>query len=443
VSRLAKDSTITIIARALVLILAMLNSIIIARQLGPTLQGSYNVIVLIMITSTTLFLLSLASANAFLGARHPHELHLMLGNSLVAALILGAVAIIILEALLHWQPIQNYLDSNGISQMIFRPLLFLIPVLLISHLVREVIRANGQIVVYNLLAFLGVFINLCVLVILFSLEIDTLTAAIYAWVSAQTTLAVLAVALAFRAVNFQIGVSWRVFKSSLSFGLRGHGGVITQFLNCRLDVFLIGWFLTPTAIGHYAIATILAERIWEIPTSIRTALVYHVSITEKDPHLMTARVTRVVSLLIGCLSLGLIVLSNPFIRLLYGDDYLPAVAALVLIQPGIWAFSVGKLLSVYIASINRPEIGTLAGLVALIATLILDLALIPAWGIAGAAVASSISYIISTIIITRFFLHMTGLTLAEVVIIQQADIQFVRRLFGDTMKRLKIMWGQV
>ena len=68
-------------------------------------------------------------------------------------------------------------------------------------------------------------------------------------------------------------------------------------------------------------------------------------------------------------------------------------------MPGVWALSLGKLLAIHLAGAGRPKVGTVAAVASLIATLALDLLLIPLWGIQGAAIASSVAYTLSTVII--------------------------------------------
>jgi O-antigen/teichoic acid export membrane protein len=178
--------------------------------------------------------------------------------------------------------------------------------------------------------------------------------------------------------------------------------------------------------------------MWEIPSSIRTALMYHAAIDEVNAAVVTARVARMVSLLIGTFCLVLIVFSYPFIYLVYGADYVPVVPALILLLPGVWLFSIGKLLAVYLSSENRPEIGAYTGLVALAVTIILDIMLIPTLGIVGAAIASSVSYGVSSCIIAVVFMRMTHLPLRDIIFVQRQDLAYLSRLLLSARRRFSI-----
>lgn len=434
-SQLAKDSTITLISRIIYLILALVTNIVIARQLGPSLQGTYQVVILVLNTTNLFFLFGLSSANVFLGARQPEQLPFMVGNSIIAALFLGIFAIFILEILIQFTPFRQYLTENGIPIQLLQFVLLMIPLMLMWSYLREIIHATGHITIYNLLSISQILIQLCLLIMLFTINEDKLLSAIYAWAISYILQTILTIYLALKVVSFQFGINWQIFKQSISFGLRNHGGAITQFLNYRLDFFIIGIFFAPAYIGYYSIATLYAERMWEIPTAIRTALMYHAASDESNAAMMTARVSRVVSFIVGLLCLLMMLFSYPFIYILYGESYLPAVTAMILLMPSVWAFSIGKLLAVYIASENRPEIGALTGFISLIVTVILDILLIPQMGIAGAAIASSISYMVSSIIIVYVFLRMSNLELKNVLFIHRQDISYMMRMMARIRQR--------
>ena len=437
-SQLAKDSAITIVSRIIFIALAFLTNIIVARQLGPTRQGTYQVVILILNTTNMFFLFGLGSANIFLGARQPAQLPFMVGNSLMAAFVLGVLALALTEGFLFWAPVQGYMTENGVPMALMRSVLWTLPVLLLWSFLREIIHATGRITLYNLLSLLQALIQLSLVIALFTIRQDKLQSAVYAWITSYVALTVPTVYLALKAVDFQIGLNWPVFKQSLSFGLRNHVAVVTQFLNYRLDIFLIGIFLAPAFIGFYGIATLYAERVGEIPSSIRTALMYHAANDEASAATITARVTRVISSLVGLFSVFMIFVSYPFIYFVYGEAYLPVVPALILLLPGVWALSIGKLLAVYLASENRPEIGAYTSLAVLIVTVVLDIVLIPTMGIAGAAIASSISYGVFSIIIAYVFMQMSHLPLKEILIIQRQDLMYLARMLTIMKRRIAV-----
>jgi O-antigen/teichoic acid export membrane protein len=435
---LIKDSTITFITRGLVFVIALGSSIVIARVLGPSLKGSYNLLMLIINVASMFVLVGLGSANVFYGARDPDkELPVLTGNSLVAALGLGAMGIIGVELITFLPVFQKYLTDNGIRVLWVRGLALSLPLALANAYLIEIVRARGDIARYNLVAIWNVFTSFVGIVVLVWFLDQGLPGAIYAWAISVALVFGLTVWLALRAAGSRPRFEGATLRRSFSFGMRLYPGNIAQFLNYRLDRFLVALFLTPAEVGLYATAAALSERLWEIPHSIRTVLLQRVAATsdEKTASATTARVSRVVVVLVGGMCLVVVLLSHFIILLLYGADYLPAAPALIALMPGTWTLSVGKLLAIHLSGSGRPEVGTMGALASLASTVALDLLLIPRFGIVGASVASSVSYTLSTVVILIVFLRVTGLGVADVVVLHRADVLVLRQVFTKALRR--------
>ncbi len=432
---LIKDSTVTVIARGLVLGLSAASTVIISRELQPALKGSYSILMLLMMVTLMLSSFSVVSANVYLGARNRENLPALAGNSFPAGLGLGLLGVLIIELLALTPAFQEYLTSNGIPVDWVRWFILLLPLLQLEAYLREIVRAAGRLGQYNLLAvmeYLTIFAGLIILVL--SLH-GSISGAIYAWVIGQTITALVTIWLAARAAGGPLRFEWPMLRQSFIFGLRLHPGTVAQFLNYRLDLFLVGLFLSPTEVGLYATATVLAEILWEIPNSIRTVLVYQVSANHQRAVDMTARVSRVIYALIGGLCLLVAVFAYPLIDLLYGEAYVAAVPALMCLLPGIWALSFGKLLVVYLTANGKPEVATLSAVVSLVSTVLLDLLLIPRIGIVGAAIASSVSYCLTTMVVTWVFLRSTRLSLSETILLRYADVLLLYSAFTNVLQR--------
>lgn len=433
-STLAKDSTVSLISRVVVLGAAMLTSAMISRTLGASLQGTYNVFVLIVNTSMTIFSFSASVGTIILGAQDPKRLPQLLGNALIMASALGGLALLSVFLLLQVPTSQEYLQENGIDDLMIAGILLMLPVTMYTVFLREIIRGAGWITQYNVVMVLPYLSNLVFLVAALILQPGMVAGAVAAWVTAQVITMLVIAYMAWRAAGFRIGVDLKLMRFSLGYGARSHLGLVSQLLNYRLYVFLIGVFLPTDYIGYYTISTLYAERIWEFPTAIRTALLYHASANSKDAPQITAQTTRVAMVFVTLTTAGLAVVAYPFIILVHGPAFQPAVLPLIILMPGVWMLSLGKLLGVYLASINRPEIGTYAGIISLVVTLFLDLWLIPQLGIPGAALASSVSYTVSTLVITGYFLRVTGLKWMDVSVIRRSDLYLLRRALNRMMR---------
>jgi O-antigen/teichoic acid export membrane protein len=123
----------------------------------------------------------------------------------------------------------------------------------------------------------------------------------------------------------------------------------------------------------------------------------------------------------------------PFI---YGEEFRYSIAPLLFLMPGVVAIGPAFVLASYIAGIGRPQINLFIALIGLFFTATLDLWLIPQFNIVGAALASTVSYSLSTILTVWYFLRKSHLKLWDMFLIKSADIALARPLISNLYQRL-------
>jgi len=107
---------------------------------------------------------------------------------------------------------------------------------------------------------------------------------------------------------------------------------------------------------------------------------------------------------------------------------------LLILLPGIWFQSSGDLSSYVLAGRGRPGMSSVLAGVQGIATVALDLLLIPPFGAVGAAVASLLAYTLYGVISLRVLGHQTGERTRSLLVLNRAELGMVvdrlRRLAG-------------
>ena len=91
---------------------------------------------------------------------------------------------------------------------------------------------------------------------------------------------------------------------------------------------------------------------------------------------------------------------------------------------GIIAVAVNSMLSHFFSGTGRPYINTIGSVIGLVLTLSLGLILIPSYGIYGAAITASLSYLASLIFQFIAFTAITKTTVSE-YFIKKADFRFI------------------
>ena len=208
---------------------------------------------------------------------------------------------------------------------------------------------------------------------------------------------------------------------------------LVQFLNFRLDVFLVAAFAGARELGLYALAVGLGQLLWITSSSVATVLLPRVASSPPiEGARQAAQLTRI-TLLIGVAgAAALALIASPLINIVYGQAYAEAVPMLLALLPGIVAYVAVKVLTAYLVGVGRLRITVIVSLIGLIATLVLDFTLIPRLGALGAAIASSVSYSLSAIVMVRWTMKVAGLPARAFLLIQRVDLL----VFGNAVRRL-------
>ncbi|TYL38950.1 polysaccharide biosynthesis protein [Natronococcus pandeyae] len=182
-------------------------------------------------------------------------------------------------------------------------------------------------------------------------------------------------------------------------GYLGSTIVFFLFLNSlyHVDVILLQYWTTDETVGYYKGALSIAEFLWLAPTAVQLVLLQRISNLWASGDLeaiqrQAGRATRYVFLFTALLAVGVAALATEFVPLYLGSAFEPSITPLLLLLPGVLGFAVAR----PTLAINQGRRSLRPLLVATggcsLVNLALNLALIPAYGMAGAAVATSIGY---------------------------------------------------
>lgn len=414
--------------------LNFLFSVLVARMLGPTGKGAISLIVLVAALLAMFGNMGISMANIYHIGKSKYPLSSVVGNSFFFSLSMGGVLALVYLALFFIFRATLVKDLE-FSFMVFASLL--VPFMLFNVLMEGVFVGKNLIVEMNkisviapLLALIGAFVFL---EFVMPLRIIGAVIAIL-FGNAATSFAYLNKAL--KLTSRKLTASLELFKESILYGIKGQAGNIVQFFNYRLDFFLVYYFVNISQLGIYAISVGLAELIWRVPNSAATVLFPRIASSNSFE---TAHFTMAVSRRIFLIMLGFVILlvitGKLAIFILFGGRFSGAYVPLLLLTPGVMVLGISNVLAIDLAGRGRPEVRTYGAAIAAIATLVLDLLLIPKIGINGAALASSISYTIAAAVIVYFFRKLTRSPLRNIAVPSRADFQYFFSLLGDATRK--------
>lgn len=165
----------------------------------------------------------------------------------------------------------------------------------------------------------------------------------------------------------------------------------------HVDILLLRPLTGAQSTAYYKGALLVAEFLWVVPIAIQNALV-HVSSSmwaeeqyDGIDHL-ASRITRYTLLFHVLLVMGLAVLAEPFVRLYFGQDFVAAVGPLYILLPGALGYALTRPLIGIGKGKGDLRVLVYATVVSATANLVLNLILIPRYGMYGAAVATTVGY---------------------------------------------------
>jgi O-antigen/teichoic acid export membrane protein len=414
--------------------LAFLINMIIARVLGPSGKGTVALVVLVPAFASLFLRFGVDIANIYFLGSKKHTLQAILGNSLMVVIATNLVAV---PLYIIFIPLISDTIAAGVEPSLLLLASLLLPLNLIIGYLSPIFLGLQRVKKYNFITLWGKVTALFFILIL----VVALRLGVVGAVCANILALALVVSWALKELSKDVSVrpilNPALLKESVFFGFRAYLGNAVQFFNYRLDVFLVNYFIGVTNVGLYSIAVAIAELLWYVPQAVATILFPRTAAAGAGKaKLFTPKVCRNTFLSTLIAALGLSVVSKPLIVFIYGEAFAPSVIPLWLLMPGVVALGISKVLCSDLAGRGLLQYGAYSSAISLVATVVCDLLLIPSWGIAGAAVASSISYCIATIVVLIFYIRISGNGLAIVLIPRKEDLIIYQRYCASLARRL-------
>jgi O-antigen/teichoic acid export membrane protein len=237
----------------------------------------------------------------------------------------------------------------------------------------------------------------------------------------------------------RLGLDGPLMRSMLSFGARHQVGLIFQTLNYRLDVVILQFFRPLAAVGYYVVAQVIAELVTTLGQAFESSVLPLVTREEVEgqPSATTQSALRHHAVLALVAIAGVAALGPPLIYFGFGPSFQRAIVPMLILLPGMWFLGTGGVVGSSLGGRGRPGTRSLLAGVGLIATITLDLTLIPLFGVNGAAVASTVAYSIygcaSLVVLSR----MTGLTVRELVVPTRSELSVYPSAFRAAIARVR------
>lgn len=230
------------------------------------------------------------------------------------------------------------------------------------------------------------------------------------------------------------GIPQGLFQKGIVFAI----ALFVLELNYQIDIIFLENMVSPSELGIYSVGVTLAQLIWQVPSAIGMVLFSRSanSKTDREASERSARLLRMswIPIIVGSIIFWMG--ASFFVSLLYGQEFAEAGQVIRILLPGIILMVLFKILNADLAGRGNPLFALKIYLIALAINIVLNFILIPQYSIYGAAIASSISYTIGSIIFSISYHRATGLRYSDLFILNQSDIQQIKSLINKGKNKI-------
>lgn len=406
--------------------LRLLRNVLLARILGPSERG------LFALLSTLPDLISAATSgglNSAVGyqAAKQRDMGLLLTQVLVYGCLLAGV--LTLACVWLVRTFGADLEVTVQLGLLAWLLLLAVPMTVLKSGLLTLHNASGGVGAFNalrlseslapLLLFLGLF---------WMWHEQALEAALISWLAGIGL--VLVLGLWWLRRSHGLGLKWDRSgqRELLSYSAKSHPDLLFQQLILRSDYLFIGALLGSTALGHYAMASAAAELLLIVPEAVTTPLMKRLLQQDAGMDKLTPLALRLTATVMLGACLGMALIGQWLIVTLFGAAYQPAYPALLALLPGLLGLCYASILRLDLLGKNRPGTVSLMMGAGAALNLLLNILLIPALGIVGAALASSIAYLAVTVAMLVLYCRLSGVALSQTLIILPSDFAPLRQM---------------
>jgi O-antigen/teichoic acid export membrane protein len=379
----------TYLTRILLIGTGFAITVIVSRALGPSGRGLFAVATAVAAIGVQFGNLGLHASNTYYVAKDGALLPVLVGNTLVVSFGIGGTAALvgwILDATWpHLVPVHGTLLLLALGWIPFGLALMLLQNLLLG--IDQVRAYNGIELASKVFGL--IFLGLAILFGRINPEV-MFGATIAGWM-----FSFLWVLLKLRGLlRGPIFFSLAVFRRHLGLGVKAYLIAFFGLLVLRIDLVMVKYMLGAQAAGYYSISEIMAENTLALPIVVGTILFPKLSGMADNKQKL--RLTRKAAFAAAALTAPLMViaslLAKPIIQLVFGKSFLPAVGPFIWLMPGTFLLGVETVIVQYLNSLGFPRVIAYSWLLVTALNIGINLWAIPAYGISGAAVVSTLTY---------------------------------------------------
>ncbi len=412
--------------------LAFALRVLLAQALGDSGLGTYALFFNAVLVAGGVANLGIGLGNIYFLNKGTYPYNALLASSLAAIALASAAAWVVLGT--YALIVGDELFVRGRSFWLYGAAL---PAVVAYLILTSFLHGSSRFFALSAVAVAQGVVGVAAAAVLYALDALDVFAALAAWTGSFLCADLVALALVgVRRARLAevLRPRWRVLWEQVRYGAQGQIANLAALFNYRLDQFLVAAWVSRAGVGHYTVAVGLGESVWWISSAVAMVLLPRLTGMAREEAGETTPIVCRNTLLVSIgASAGLMAVSPLAVRILFGREFDPAVEPLLLLMPGIVAGSATRVLGSYLFSQGKIIYNTYATFIALVVTVVLDVALIPWLEVDGAAIASSVAYTCALAATLYWYARVSGGSALEALLVRPSDLQ----RYAGLLRRLR------
>ena len=396
----------------IIFILHFFQNPIVARFLGPDGLGLFSMVTMLASIVSLVAGFGISGAIVKYVAEYKddkNKLHALVSSGLITMTFFGMSSSIVFFILSDTLAGVFNMPSLSFLLKIYAPIF---PFLLISEVIIGLFNGLREMKYYSFInTFQGVLTFSFILAFLF-IGFGVKGALVGTMLAVIASMGISAIVMR-KFIHFTISNYKKYTKKLTLFGSQLMLGNAINIINYQADTLLIAYFLTPTDVGYYAAAVSLSRFFWRVPEAIHmvaypTTSEYWAKNKFDSLNKIIDKSMKYSACLLLIVGLGVWFFAKEIIVFLFGQVFFPAVLPLRILVVGTVLFGIYKSIGGTLPAIGRPDLSLKITATVAIANVVLNISLIPRFGIAGAAIATISSFIILATLSIYFIIKLTN-----------------------------------
>ena len=401
------------------LLVGFVTSVLLARWLGPSDRGLVGVLVTASGLGMAVFGFGIPSAVTYLASVRAAATNVILGTTLV---VTAGLAVVLVPAVWVGSDRLATAFTSGRGAAYWPVAAALVAVTFLDWTTHNQLLARLQFGLFNILTLVARAAALLATVVLVGIAGWGPAGALAATAVLSVTMIAGALPVLLRAGRPRF--DRRVLGQLTRYGIRVQAGTLLQSLNYRLDLILLGVFRPLREVGAYFVASFLAELVLLVAQSFESSVVPLVSQAETATarDVTTVNAIRHHVILAVAATAGNLLFAPLVVVVFLGPAYNSALVPFFILSVGMVFAGTGTVAVSDLRGRNRPGTASLFSGIALVATVVGDLALIPPFGAIGAAVVSLVAYTLFGTASIVGLARVTGVPWRRIAVPTPADV---------------------